>query len=257
MTRSLQRRLSEAERRLFKVVDKRLERQEQRFELMRDKARLHATAVAAVALVGEPKIGEPLINAWDRVLNYYQQEPPGFESTRRTLEARRKVNKLNGILIDDAEYFAQLSEARLEAIRNWSYGDTAKAIYPAIMNGAIFEKTRFAEILNAAPIWWLAYTQSVFDAKFLEFELPDLSAAYQWTKRGLLSAPWPSLPLGTISEDNPVAQEEEPDSSPTAEDCLFVLEMLAEPEGKWTRPQRHRMLEVGPKLNWSPKNQTF
>jgi hypothetical protein len=72
-----------------------------------------------------------------------------------------------------------------------------------------------------------------------------------------LSAPWPSLPLGTISEDNPVAQEEEADSSPTAEDCLFVLEMLAEPEGKWTRPQRHRMLEVGPKLNWSPKNQTF
>jgi hypothetical protein len=206
-----------------------------------------------VALAGEPKIGEPLISAWDRALNYYQQEPPGFELTRRTLEAKREAQNKMGISVEDAEFFAQLRESRLNAIRNSTYGDMAKAIYPAIMNGAMIEKNRFAEILNEAPIGWLAYTQIMFDANFLEFELPDFSAAHQWTKRGLLSAPWPTLPLGTISEDNSVAQEEEPDSSQSAEDCLFVLEMLAEPEEKWTRPQRHRMLKVGPKLNWSPK----
>ena len=35
-------------------------------------AQRHATAVAAIALAGEPKIDEPLIRAWARSLRHYE-----------------------------------------------------------------------------------------------------------------------------------------------------------------------------------------
>ena len=46
-------------------------------------ARLHTASVAAIALVGEPKIDEPLIEAWRRTLVQYEiQECPTEEWAR-------------------------------------------------------------------------------------------------------------------------------------------------------------------------------
>jgi hypothetical protein len=47
------------------------ERDELLAQLFGHRARLHATAVAAIVICGEPKINEPLIRAWIRTLRHH------------------------------------------------------------------------------------------------------------------------------------------------------------------------------------------
>jgi hypothetical protein len=96
--------------------------------------------------------------------------------------------------------------------------------------------------------WLLAYTLTEIDAGFLNFRLPDLSAARLFCRKGLLSATWPALPLAPVCEDGHVP-EENFDPSLSLEDGVFILEMLATPERDWTRLKRHRFLEIASRLN--------
>jgi hypothetical protein len=72
MDRSSRRRILKVEE-LLSAAKK--EREEKRKELNKNflgHARLHATAVAAIVLSGEPKIDEPLSRAWTRALQHYR-----------------------------------------------------------------------------------------------------------------------------------------------------------------------------------------
>jgi hypothetical protein len=120
------------------------------------------------------------------------------------------------------------------------------------MNGAKEERVRFTEIFSAAPVWLLTYTFTWFDAGLLKFDLPDLSAAPQWGEIGYRRARrWPMLPVGVMTEGDPIANEEI-DPSLSAEDCAFALGMLDKPEDEWTRMERHRMSDIGQRLGWTP-----
>jgi hypothetical protein len=75
MDRSSRRRVCKAEEALS-IAKKQHEEERKKFlATWVSYARLHATAVAAIVLSGQPKIGEPLIRAWTRALQYYGVQP--------------------------------------------------------------------------------------------------------------------------------------------------------------------------------------
>jgi hypothetical protein len=246
--RSIRRRLARAERRFLSTLDKRVEMWHQRNETTCSLARLHATAVAAIVLSGEPKVEEPLIRPWARTLAHYKQEP-GRVRLGSIFDALEFISARFGAPVDDFE------AERLEAVQKSTFMDYLHAtqrLYPIVM-GAKEERARFSEIFCAAPVWLLDYTFTWIDAKLLKFDLPDLSAAPQWGEIGHRGAwrRWPKLPVGVMTEGDPIAKEEI-DPSLSAEDCAFALRMLNKPEDEWTRMERHRMLDIGPRLGWTP-----
>jgi hypothetical protein len=248
--RSLRRRLSQAEKRLFPALEKRLEIREQRNEMTCSLARHHATAVAAIVLSGDPKVDEPLIRAWARTLVHYKLEPYR-PNVRSIFEAMRLLRASSGASVDDLE--ADCLEALQKSNNKFKdYLDATQGLYPIVMNGAEEERARLTEIFSAAPVWLLTYTFTKIDAKLLKFDLPDLSAAPQWGEIGRRHAwRWPMLPVGVMTEGDPIV-EEEIDPSLSAEDCVFALRMLDKPEDEWTRMERRRMLDIGPRLGWTP-----
>src|SRR5256885_1252392 len=69
--RNVERRLSKAEEYVSLKLKKREEVLAQFIEDMRPRARLHATAVAAIVMYGKPRIDEPLKRAWVRTLRQH------------------------------------------------------------------------------------------------------------------------------------------------------------------------------------------
>ena len=64
-------RVLHAEQLVSNALKERAERKKQWASRVPIAARLHATAVAAILLAGEPKIDEPLNRAWTRALQHY------------------------------------------------------------------------------------------------------------------------------------------------------------------------------------------
>jgi hypothetical protein len=159
----LRRKTAELEKRLADAVHKR----DQRLKLLLREgpayACRHATAVAAIALSGQPKIDEPLARAWARALRRYK-------------------------------------------IHRKDEDGAARRLHPIIV-GSHDETSRFAEIFKGAPIWLLQFTGMALDARFLKFELPDISKEERWGSAGFRDAQrWPQLPVGTISAGDPIPE---------------------------------------------------
>ena len=172
------------------------------------KARVHATAVAAIAMWGEPKIEEPLICAWKRTLAYHGldredaiKELKGRsimtgvlddddEIDWRPLDELRAIQKIYPLIVDDPEY--RSSHGR------WD---------PYIVHAR--ESARFTEVFRTAPVWLLKFTIIQLDAPILQFDLPDLSDKLSWGAEGVKDAKrWPRLPLGTMAAGDPVGTGE-------------------------------------------------
>src|ERR1700737_3341794 len=91
MDRSSRRRICKFEERLSAAKKEREEKRKKVLELLVSDARLHAIAVAAIVLSGQPKIDEPLIRAWERALRHYGitvKEPGRMEDQ---VEAARRL----------------------------------------------------------------------------------------------------------------------------------------------------------------------
>src|SRR5271157_4707385 len=102
---------------------------------------LHATAVAAIVIYGQPRIDEPLVRAWARTLRH----------NRITIrnEYGRAYEYEPG---HEHEYGAELEfeyERELKA--------ASHELRPIIMKGAN-ETEKFTEIFRAAPVWLLQFT---------------------------------------------------------------------------------------------------
>jgi hypothetical protein len=185
--RNVEKLLSKAEEFVVLKLKKREERQARFEEDLRPRARLHATAVAAIVISGEPRIDEPLIRAWLRTLRHYGitvkneyghecEYEPGRED-RFEFEYKRQFTAIHDIL------------------------------YPAIMNGAN-ETERFTEIFRTAPVWLLEFTHMEFDAELLQFDLPEMSGKQVRDEEGLKNfGRWPRLPLGTMTDGDPSPED--------------------------------------------------
>lgn len=65
-------RLSHVEKLVSNALNERAEKKKQLARIIPFFTRLHATAVAAILLAGQPKIDEPLYRAWTRALRHYE-----------------------------------------------------------------------------------------------------------------------------------------------------------------------------------------
>src|SRR5260370_33541577 len=94
MDLSSRRRVRKAEEFLSLAKAKRQEQQKKEIEAFVRPARLHAIAVAAIVLLGQPKIDEPLLTAWKRVLQHFKiQVSPQYERHPEILGFWSRVNE--------------------------------------------------------------------------------------------------------------------------------------------------------------------
>jgi hypothetical protein len=167
--------------------------------MLRPKALLHATAVAAVVIYGEPKIEEPLIRAWRRTLQHLRiviRDEYGREYQQ-----------------DDPRHSPQFREYRYGR----EFDAAARELYPIIIAGGN-EIDKFTEVFKTAPIWFLEFTWMRLDASVLKFELPRMSDKQVWGEEGLkdMLLRWPSLPLGRMT-DGDLIPEVAPEEGVSAE----------------------------------------
>jgi len=175
--RNVEKLVSKAEK--FLRLNKREEFRAQFIEDMRPRARLHATAVAAIVIYGEPRIDEPLIRAWGRTLRHHR-------------------------IIVKNEYGREYQYERGHGEKYKNYERELKIahaeLYPAIIKGAN-ETKKFATIFRTAPVWLLEFTWMRLDAEFLKFDLPEMSDKQVWGEQGLEDClRWPLLPLGMMTD---------------------------------------------------------
>jgi hypothetical protein len=172
MDRRSQRRIWKVEELLFTAKRERERKRKKFFENCLRHARLHATAVAAIVLSGDPKIDEPLSQSWTRSLQHY------------------RIRNAKGTQIDRQVAAAQ-------------------QLVPIIL-GHKEASARFTEIFRTAPVWLLNFTQTFIDAGCLKFDLPNIiSWRPKWGRDGYeQSRQWPLLPSCTIAAGDPVPHEE-------------------------------------------------
>jgi hypothetical protein len=180
--RNVEKLLSKAQEFVSLKLKKREEVLAQLKEDMRPRARLHATAVAAIVMYGKPRIDEPLIHAWVRTLRHH------------------------GIILKNKyghEYEYEHGHEHEYKFDYWCQRELeiAKAeLYPAIMKGAN-EREKFTEIFRTAPVWLLEFTWMRADAELLKFDLPEMSDKQVWGEEGFKDfLRWPLLPLGMMTD---------------------------------------------------------
>jgi hypothetical protein len=231
-------RLSNIDKLVSSALKEREEREYQFIKKLPYQARPHATAVAAIVLSGQPKLDEPLINAWERALQCYA---------------------INVGWPGEMEHQVQAAQQLLPRI----IGDEEVS-------------ARFTEIFRTAPVWLLQFTLISIDASLLKFRLPDISRRLRWGSTGYRDARrWPLLPTGmmtagdpipdndprrlwlnlscTVLEGDPIAafgkrlfrkEKEnlfERDNDPFKEDILLALDLDGKPEEEWSSYERRRM----------------
>jgi hypothetical protein len=186
--RNVEKLLSKAEEVVSLALKKQEEREEHFAEFIRPKARLHATAVAAIVISGEPKVDEPFTRAWVRTLRHYGITIKN-EYGREYEYERGHVHEYKF----ERDYERELQEAN-------------RQLYPAIMQGGN-ETEKFTAIFRTAPVWLLEFTRMKFDAHFLKFDLPKMSDKQVWGEEGLKDfLRWPLLPLGMMTDGDPVPE---------------------------------------------------
>ncbi len=250
MGRDLRRRLSRAERLLPGAIEGLLKRREQSGQRWSPVARVHATAVAGIVLVGGPKIGEPWTSALARAVAQFEPTDKVLEAIDRfSKHLRARYESIAGRPFEDEcsnkpDDADGANNIKKEPIYD-TWKDLVKAterIKPRIMNGEP-ESERFTEIFRTAPIRILKATLIAVDAKLLGFDLPDLSAA---PRLGLDNAfRWPLLPAGVMTEVSPIAAQV---TDVSTEDCLFLVETANKPLWERTRKDRLLMSEICERL---------
>jgi len=231
-------RLSKIEKLVSSELREREEREYQFIKELPYQARPHATAVAAIALSGQPKIDEPLSKAWERALQCY------------------------GINVGWPGELAHQVRA-------------AQQLLPRII-GDEEASARFTEIFRTAPVWLLQFTVISIDAPLLKFRLPDITRRLRWGSTGYRDARrWPLLPSGMMTAGDPIPDNDprrlwlnlscivlegdpiaafrkrlfrkekenffERDNDPFIEDILLALDLDGKPEEEWSPYERRRM----------------
>jgi hypothetical protein len=172
MDRRLRHRIRKIEQLLSDLRKEREEKKKKDDGMYLRHARFHATAVAAIVLSGEPKIDEPLVEAWTRALQHY-----GISASQEyRMDLRYGMNLKPPTRIGD----------QVEA---------AEKLFRVII-GREEEAAKFTEIFRTAPTWLLAFTGTFFDAAWLKFDLPHKPLRAKWGRAGLEESwGWPLLPL--------------------------------------------------------------
>ena len=195
--RKIERQLAGAENVVAMELQKRAAEQEELLKHYLSQIRCHAISVAAIVLYGEPKIDEPLVRAWGRVLRYH-----GIAVSH---DHRKNRDWYADELLDDADEFFYL---QLEYEKEIEFAH--KVLNPIIF-GTSGERQRFSEIFRNASVWLLEFTMMRMDAAFLHFDLPVMKAKQSWGDRGFKnSMRHPQLPIRVMTAGDPLPEIEVP-----------------------------------------------
>ena len=113
------------------------------------------------------------------------------------------------------------------------------------------ESDTFSEIFRDAPAWLLDFTSVSFDAKLLNFELPDRDSVGNgsgWLQELAVAL----LPTRIMTAGEPVSRPLFERSKPqkdvfgrlSDDDIIFLLEMRKKPEDEWSLTQRRRYSQI-------------
>src|SRR6476646_577054 len=117
----------------------------QAFKQLSTVARLHTASVVATTLVGEPKVDEPLGEAWRRTLVHYGIGECHCETWAHTHRLDEAPTSAWALALENDR---QLRRHPLKA---------AEEIYPTLIHDRD-EAATFTKILASAPPWLLKFT---------------------------------------------------------------------------------------------------
>jgi hypothetical protein len=229
MDRRTRRRLREIERQI-PDEKRRLEQEWQQMEeYFRPRARLHAVAVAAIVLEGEPKVDEPLQLAWERAAERYGIAKDVVSAGDYTKVARKLLPKIIKPETDDPE----------SGLLVFYMGSGLIRTKAEIAAPTPEESNKFSEIFRNAPIWLAMFTSLMFDALYLKFDFPKGFCSIGWGRDGREEAKrWPELPLGTMTAGEPV--EHSPFDCLSTDDLMFLMSLREKSENDWSLTERRR-----------------
>jgi hypothetical protein len=166
-------------------------------------ARIHALAVAAVALYGEPKIKEELRIAQSRMVEKLDKK---FAAVVEVWRIREGVEEVDVNHVTKAGY-----------------------LYPHLMFDDLSgdnDNLKLEQIFSEAPAWLLKFTAVEWDAKILGFKLPELVGTPELGRYARVDRnSWPVLPHGTINEEGPCLEPDEPWEKIVKRRCREMLEL--------------------------------
>jgi hypothetical protein len=231
MPRGLRKRIKKAEELAAAMLRTRDENHNQGVEVKRIQARGHATAVAAIVLAGQPRIDEPLNEAWARVMRHYKISDPMSDR----LAAVLLFSEVVGCDKDEPRRFSKI----FRTAPIWLLQFTAAAMDARIL--------KFRLPTLTAPLKW--GSEGFEDAR--RWPLLPL---------GVMTAgdpiPTEYLKLGDPTPDfddrrvwiafwqttDPIPEYEyrSPDRH-VNQDLEFVLDLAARPESEWSQYEMRRM----------------
>jgi hypothetical protein len=237
MRRRSRQRIETAEELAAVAVSERDEKEKQWVEAKRVQARHHATAVAAILLAGQPRIDDPLEEAWVRAARHYD-----FDAGRYP---RRVPDRLFPEIVGDVEEEVERFTQIFRRAPVWLL------LFTSMGMDAHFLKFRLPS-LKATLKWGNEGLEELFRWPALPFG--TMTAGDRVRMCGP-KRPWPLLPgepitgvhdgqvcLALCQSTDPIPQFEYPKpDDPIDEELEFVLALAARPESEWSHYERRRM----------------
>jgi hypothetical protein len=179
--------------------------------LVPEQARNHLLAIVAVFRYGEPRIDEPLVEAYNRAVSKLNNEPPGIDHNRVTSKTDEASKK----------HFIEII----------AWGRLYEILLKETPAGN-FESIISAELIKM-PNWLLDFCLAKFSMQLLGIE-HEPSETIEAVKADLDA--WLFLPQGVPQRcDNKTDQS---DFRMSLEESRRALEIASKPKEEWTRHER-------------------
>jgi hypothetical protein len=198
-------------------------------------ARRHATAVAAIVLSGQPRINEPLNQAWARALQHY-----GIDNNDQVAAAQRLFPIINGEGKESTRFSKVFRTAPV-----WLLQFTGMALDARLLK---FDLPDISDTLR----WGSAGLEDALRWPLLPVgtiragdPIPDLDPRRVWIILFCtITAPFPSF------EDlSRKGEEVHRDSDRLVRDLFLALDLDGKPESKWSTYEKRRMRKLSERIS--------
>jgi hypothetical protein len=205
------------------------ERERQSLREMPRYARLHAIAVAAIVLAGQPRIDEPLCRAWDRALRHYEIDDKDLAAASKRLLSK---------IIGDGNETAMFAEIFRKAPA-WLLQFTALALDARFLKFGLAEvpgKFKWGGAGYDDARRWPSLPQGTISAGD---SIPISDPRQLWIILAcVITVPIPDgEELDRIIEQDRVRCEE----NAHLQELLLFLDLEEKPESEWSRYERGRI----------------
>jgi hypothetical protein len=238
MDRRSRHRIGKCEELLSAALKERDERVKQLLRVWPTHARRHATAVAAIVLSGQPRVGEPLNRAWARALQHY-----GIDINDQVAAAQQLFPIITG---DEAS--ARFTEI-FRTAPVWLLQFTAMALDARLLK---FDLPDISDTLRwgsagfkDARRWPLLPVGTITAGD----PIPDSDPRRLWIILYCkITAPFPDL-KDLCRKDEKIRSHRERD--PDLQDLYLAADLDGKPESKWSAYEKRRMRKLSERISRS------